>query len=119
MVGRGRAAARHIVVGDVNRTYTATFVTVDTTAPTVTAIAPASGATNVLVGTTVRATFSEAMSASTITTSTVRLVEKATSRAVAATVVYDAASRTATLRPAAALKRNIVYMVMVMGGSPA
>src|SRR5262249_3804755 len=47
--------------------------TPDTTPPTVTAVTPANGATNVSPSTSVTATFSEAMNASTITTSTFTL----------------------------------------------
>src|SRR5262249_23947236 len=52
---------------------TATSPPADTTPPTVTAVTPAGGATNVGTNTTVTVTFSEAMDASTINTNTVQL----------------------------------------------
>ena len=52
--------------------YVATYAA-DTTAPTVTSKSPTAGATGVSLGTTVTATFSEAMAAATINTSTFTL----------------------------------------------
>lgn len=112
----GGAQQHDVVVGDADRTYTARFAT-DTTPPTITTVSPASGATNVPVTTDVRSTFSEPMGAATVTSATVRLVVKGTTALVAATVAYDAASRTATLRPSSALRRGTAYTVTVRGGS--
>jgi Big-like domain-containing protein len=97
-----------------------TFVTaapLDTTPPTVVSVTPASAATGVSRLTLVTATFSEALTASTITTSTFLLVNTATSTAVAATVTYDAASKTATLKPSQALAARTTYTATVVGGT--
>ena len=58
--------------------FTWSFTTIDTTPPTVSSVSHASGATNVSTSTNVTATFSEAMTACTITTSTVLLRNAAT-----------------------------------------
>ncbi len=73
----------------------------DTTAPTVDSRSPASGATKVLTNATVTATFSEAMNASTITTSTFTLDEAS---AVTGSVSYNAGTRTATFTPTNSLE---------------
>jgi hypothetical protein len=89
---------------------------VDTTPPTVTAITPASGATNVATTTTATVTFSEAMNAASITTSTVFL-RNASNVTVAATVSYNAATNTATITPTAALASSTAYTVVVKSGT--
>ena len=92
-----------------------TSVTPDTTPPTVTGFNPGSGATNVATGAAVTVTFSEAMTASTITTSTVLLMDGSTQ--VAASVSYNAATNTATLTPTAALANSKTYTIVVKGGA--
>jgi hypothetical protein len=77
---------------------------------------PAPGATGVAVDTSVTATFSEAMDAATITTSTFEL-RNASNAVVTATVSYDGAARIATLRPASALAASSTYTATVRGGS--
>jgi hypothetical protein len=89
---------------------------VDTTPPTVTAITPASGATNVATTTTATVTFSEAMNAASITTSTVFL-RNASNVTVAATLSYNAATNTATITPTAALANSATYTVVVKSGA--
>ncbi len=91
----------------------ATSVPPDTTAPTVTAVTPAAGATSVSAGTTITAAFSEAMDPSTISATTVLLRTGTTS--VAASVAY--ASQTATLTPGAALANSTTYTATVKGGA--
>src|SRR2546421_573082 len=68
-------------------------------APTVTAQAPAPGATGVPLNTTVTATFSKAMNAASITTSTFRLRAAGSTADVPATVTVNAAGTLATLTP--------------------
>ena len=87
----------------------------DTTPPTVTAVSPTDAATGVAVGTTATATFSEAIDPATVSTSTVTLAKAGT--AVAATVTYDAASKTATLHPSATLDVATTYTATVKGGA--
>jgi WD40 repeat protein len=88
----------------------------DTTAPTVSSTTPTSGATNINTGTTVKATFSEAMAPATISTSTFELRNSANAL-VTATVSYDAASKTATLTPSSALAISTTYTATVKGGT--
>ncbi len=82
----------------------------DTTPPTLSARTPGSGATNVATSTTVTATFSEAVQPATIAISML-----AGQNAVNGTVTYDAASRTATFNPGAALAPATTYSVTVGG----
>ena len=85
-------------------------VTPDTTRPTVTAKAPAPGATGVNAGASMTATFSEPMNAGSVTSATFQLKD-ATAAVVPATVSYDATSNTATLTPQAALTYGASYTV--------
>ena len=87
----------------------------DTTPPTVSSFSPASGATNVATNATVTVTFSEAMTASTINTSTVQLTDGST--AVPASVAYNASNRTATLTPSSALGNSKTYTIVVQSGA--
>src|SRR3989454_959462 len=68
-------------------------------APTVTAQAPAPGATGVPLNTTVTASFSKAMNAATITTATFRLRAAGSTADVPAMVTVNAAGTVATLTP--------------------
>lgn len=86
----------------------------DTTPPTVTAQSPIAGATGVSTSTTATATFSEAMQASTITSSTFELRDAA-NNLVPAAVSY--AGNTATLTPSAALNQSTTYTATVKGGT--
>ena len=91
-------------------------VTGDTTPPTVTATAPANGATGVSTATSATVTFNEAMDATTIGTSTFEL-RNAADTLVPAVVTYNSAARTATLAPNAALTNGTVYTATVKGGA--
>jgi hypothetical protein len=75
----------------------------DTTPPTVTSTSPASGTTGVAVNTAVTATFSEAMNASTITTSSFTL------GGVSGSVSYNSGTNTATFTPSANLAYSTTY----------
>jgi PKD repeat protein len=86
--------------------------------PTVTAVVPADGTTGVLTTADVTVTFSEPMDAATINATGVQL-RTAAGATVAATVTYDAANRTATLNPTAALAAGATYRVVVTGGTGA
>ncbi len=88
----------------------------DTTRPTVSAVTPTSGATGVATSTTVTAKFSEAMKASTISTSTV-VLRTPTNTVVPATVAYNATTFTATLTPSAALAAGTTYTATITGGA--
>jgi hypothetical protein len=87
--------------------YATDSFTVDTTVPTVVSRYPASGATGVALDTVVTATFSEAMNASTITTSNFTL--KIGSTPVSGTVSYNAGTYTATFTPSADLADDTIY----------
>jgi hypothetical protein len=76
--------------------------------PTVTSTTPGNGATGVSTATTVTATFSRSMDATTITTSSFTLTPSGGSP-VAATVSYNSGTNTATLTPSAALANSTAY----------
>ena len=91
--------------------------TVDTVAPTVAGLTPAGGATNVAVGSSVEATFSEGVDQATLNQGTFTLVRQGTTTPVTATVSYDAQARRAVLKPAAALAEGMTYTVTIKGGA--
>ncbi len=95
--------------------YVATYAP-DTTPPTVTSTSPANNATDVSQGTTVTATFSEAIDASTINGSTFEL-RNAGGTLVPAAISYNASTRTATLTPSASLAALTAYTATVTGGA--
>jgi Bacterial Ig-like domain len=90
--------------------------TTDTTPPTISTRSPASAATGVSQTANVTVTFSEAMNASTISTSTFELRDAANTL-ISATVIYDATTRVATLNPSPTLAAQAVYSVRVRGGA--
>ena len=94
-----------------------TTVPPDNTPPVVSAMSPTSGATGVPTGTTVEATFSEAMNAATISTGTFTLRDAATNILVTANVSYDSATFRAILTPSSALALGKTYTATVKGGS--
>ncbi|WP_414542656.1 DUF4082 domain-containing protein [Nostoc sp. CCY0012] len=93
-----------------------TTVATDTTPPTVISTTPSSNATGIAINTTVKAAFSEAMNSAAISSSTFQL-RNPSNTVVAATVTYDAATKTATLTPSAVLTANTTYTATVTGGS--
>ncbi len=103
------------------RTFTGpdqTFRTApDTTAPRVTRVVPAENATGIAPTTNVTAFFSEAMRATTVNTSTVKLFKVGSTTAVPATVVYDATGKKATLNPNANLLPGAKYKAVVSIGA--
>jgi Bacterial Ig-like domain/Protein of unknown function (DUF1565) len=113
----GGASAIRDVANNPLATVSWTFTTAaaaDRTAPTVTARSPAADATGIAVGTSVKATFSEAVQG--LTTSTFTLRAAGATSNVAAAVAYDAASRTATLTPSSALAANTRYTATLTNG---
>src|ERR1039458_4427399 len=91
------------------------FTTATGPAPTVTAVTPGNGSTGLVANTTITATFSEAMNASTITASTFTLTPQG-GAPVSATVSYNATTFTATLTPNAPLAANKKYTAAVTTG---
>ena len=87
----------------------------DTDPPTVSSVTPASGATGVPTASNVSVSFSEPIDPSTITGSTFELRQGAS--LVAASVSYDAGTRTATLDPTGPLANSTSYTATVKGGA--
>ncbi|PUA80728.1 DUF4082 domain-containing protein [Nocardioides currus] len=87
------------------------FSDTDTTKPTVSARTPAVGATGVAVGVAPTATFSETVQQATVAFQ----LTTPGGAVVPATTSYDAASRTATLNPSAALAASTTYTARVSG----
>jgi hypothetical protein len=83
----------------------------DDVPPAITTTSPTDGATGVAVGSPVTATFSEAMAAASLTTSSFTL--SGPSGAVPASVSYSSATTTATLAPTAALAAGATYTATV------
>ena len=80
-------------------------------------ISPAAGATGVSAMTAVLATFSEAMTAGSITAATLVLRDVANVPVSGAIVSYDSSTRVATLTPAQVLGTLKTYTATVVGGS--
>ena len=93
-----------------------TSITPDTTPPTVTTKMPTPGSAGVNVGTSVTASFSETMRASTVT-GTAFVLKDSNNSVVPATVTYNQSTNVATLTPQAALQYGMTYTATVKGGS--
>lgn len=87
----------------------------DTTRPTVTLVVPAAGATAVASNSRVSATFSEDMNPATVSGASFTLSNTTLGTAVAGTVAYSVASRTAIFSPSAAggLPANTAFTATV------
>jgi hypothetical protein len=94
--------------------YSWSFTTI-TPAPTVTATVPANLATNVPIGQVLTATFSEAMTAATINSTTFTLAGPG--GAVAGAVTYNATTFVATFTPSTALANGTVYTATIGTGA--
>ena len=102
------------VAGNASTTaFVKTFRTVDTSPPTVTSVTPANQAASVATNTPVNVVFSKDMDATTITTSSMTLRLSSSGAFVAGSVVYDAATRTASYLPATALSFGTGYTIAV------
>jgi hypothetical protein len=93
-----------------------TFTTRDETPPTVLGFTPANGQTGVGPNPPITVTFSEAMDANTINTSTITLKVASSGAAVAGTVTYAAATHVATFTPSAPLSAPVTYTIGVSTG---
>jgi hypothetical protein len=78
---------------------------------------PKANATAVAPTANVKATFSEEMMASSINTTTFKLMEQGSTTKIAATVTYQASTDTATLDPTSSLKRGVTYKAVVTTGA--
>jgi hypothetical protein len=87
-----------------------------TTPPSVTSISPADGASGVSIGAVVTATFSEPMTASTITSTNLELRNASNNVLVPSTIAYDSATRTAFIAPTARLSGSTAYTATVKTG---
>jgi hypothetical protein len=108
-----------IAVGDAGglRENTFTLRLIERTPPRVTATSPATNATGVAPGANITSTFSEAMQASSINSSTVQLRRSGSSTVLSATVTYDPATRRATLNPSVNLQAGATYIATVTTGA--
>jgi hypothetical protein len=113
---RVKDAAGNALASNVTWSFTTVAAAGDATAPSVTSTTPANGATSVAVGSAVTATFSEALDASTVTTSTFQLLDQ-NNVAVPAVVSYDASALKATLTPSNPLIAGASYRAMLIGGA--
>lgn len=88
-------------------------VVFDNTAPTVSSVTPANSATGIGTGTTVTATFSEAVNSSTVTTSTFQLKDPG-NNIITATV--GTSSNVITLTPSSPLSYSTTYTATIISG---
>ena len=88
----------------------------DTVPPTVTATTPANGALGVATSTVSGATFSEALDATTVSSSTFEL-RTAANALVGGAVSYNAATRQVSFTPAAALPASTTFTATLRGGA--
>jgi acid phosphatase type 7 len=91
--------------------------TADTTAPTVSSVAPTDGASDVAATSNASVSFSEGMDPNTISTSTFTLLKQGATTPVTAQVSYDAATKKATLDPNADLEPSTTYLATLKGGA--
>jgi M6 family metalloprotease-like protein len=108
-----------IAVGDAGglRENTFTLEVIDKASPKVTSTTPANNAKGIARGANIKATFSEAMEASTINTATFKLKKAGTTTFLGATITYDPATRRATLDPNNNLQSGKTYVATVTTGA--
>jgi hypothetical protein len=111
----GSAGVKDLAGNPLANTVVWSFTTADTTPPTVASVTPANGASGIGTANVVTATFSEAINAATLTTSTFVLRNPA-NVVVAATVSYNTSTRVGTLTPSAALAASTTYSARIAGG---
>jgi hypothetical protein len=93
--------------------------TSDTTAPMVSLVNPADLGTGICLEASVNATFNEAMNASTITAGVFALRSDSQSpgEAVAGTIVYDTAGKSASFTPTRSMNANTRYTATISNGA--
>ena len=96
-------------------------ISTDTTAPTVTNVAPQPGATGVSPTANVRVGFSEEVQAATVNAKTFELFRKGSTTRLAATIIPDAnlsgvGTAGATLDPTNSLKSGVTYKAVITTG---
>ena len=97
-----------------NYNWSFTTVAGDITPPTVTSVSPLNGATGISTGANIIANFSEAVNASTVTTTTFQLRD-AGNNLIPASV--STSSGQITLDPASTLAGSAVYTATITGGA--
>lgn len=97
--------------------YSWSFTTA-ASAPAVTVVSPAAGATDVAIATTVTATFNQTMTGTTINSSTFTLAAQG-GGAVAGSVTYNSTSQEATFAPASNLSYGVTYTATISTGATA
>ena len=98
----------------VTESVVATFTTGDTTAPTISSIAPANGSSDLSQSPTISLTFSEAMNQSTMTTSNIILQTQAGTVVAGTSISYDPTTYTATINlNGTSLSSQTTYQVVV------
>jgi Bacterial Ig-like domain len=105
---------------DTSKNYLHNFMDLgdaDTSAPTISTVAPADEATGVAATSNVEATFSEAMNPATISGSTFTLTKLGDTQTLTAQVSYDAPTKKATLDPNAELDPSTTYTATIKGGT--
>lgn len=95
----------------------ATLTVLDATAPTVVSTVPEDGATKVARSVQPQVTFSEAMNGSTITASTVQLLDPSGQPVAQAAGSPSLSGATATITPADPLAYETVFRIRVVGGA--
>jgi hypothetical protein len=89
----------------------------DTTAPTIVRTTPADLSTGVAPTSSVLATFSEAMSSASISTSTFTLRRDGTTTSIGSTVTLSTDGKTATLKPSSNLQATTKYIATITTGA--
>ena len=115
-VSGGASGVKDLAGNALVNNYVWSFTTADITPPTIMSVTPVNGATGVAVSTTVSAIFSEAINATTISSSTFQL-RNAANTLITATVIYNASTNTATLTPSVSLANSTVYTATITGGA--
>jgi subtilisin family serine protease len=89
----------------------------DSTAPKVVSTTPKANANGIAPRTNINASFSEAMTAGSINTSTVKLMRAGTTTVIPAAVTYDATAKKAVLNPNSNLRLGTRYKAVVTTGA--
>ena len=96
---------------------TFTLQVIDKAPPKVTSPTPANNAVGIAPGANVKATFSEPMQGSSVNTATFKLKKAGSTTFLNATVIYDPATRRATLNPNNNLQSGVTYVATVTSGA--
>lgn len=116
------AGTRDITVTNPDSSYgvkSASLTIVANSAPTVASTAPADAATAIAADAKPTVTFSEALSAASVTSATVQLLDASGNQIAqaAGSPSLSADLKTVTITPAAALAENATYRIKVVGGA--